>query len=329
MIGREKRVLLRHYLEQGIPKAEIARHLKISRRTVLQLDRSGAAGPRGGQQGVEVRTQATAAVEARPLQGHHRRAPGRVSEAERRATVQRGAGSRLSGRLRAGEALRARGPATGARGAGPEVRDPSGASGPGGLRRLPAAVGQAARADRGAGLFAADVAEVLRAPDDAGRNAGAGGVVRLLRRRAVGAAVRPDEGRHHRRQAGRGRTADREPGVPALQPALALPDPRMPSVPGPDEGEGRAAGPLYPGQLLLRPGVRVRRRPQRADPAVARWRGERSDPRYAEGARGGSIRPREVVLESLGSLALPSRGAAARALDETDRGTLDTPRRGR
>ena len=35
--------------------------------------------------------------------------------------------------------------------------------------------------------------------------------VRLLRRRAVGNAVRPDESRHHRRQARRGRTTGREP----------------------------------------------------------------------------------------------------------------------
>ena len=41
MIGREKRVLLRHYLEQGIPKAEIARHLKISRRTVYNWIEAG------------------------------------------------------------------------------------------------------------------------------------------------------------------------------------------------------------------------------------------------------------------------------------------------
>ena len=34
MIGREKRVLLRHYLEQGMNKAAIARDLGISRRTV-------------------------------------------------------------------------------------------------------------------------------------------------------------------------------------------------------------------------------------------------------------------------------------------------------
>ena len=34
MIGREKRMLLRHYLERGMSKAAIARHLGISRRTV-------------------------------------------------------------------------------------------------------------------------------------------------------------------------------------------------------------------------------------------------------------------------------------------------------
>ena len=34
MIGREKRVLLRHYLEQGMNKAVIARDLGVSRRTV-------------------------------------------------------------------------------------------------------------------------------------------------------------------------------------------------------------------------------------------------------------------------------------------------------
>ncbi len=57
MIGREKRVLLRHYLEQGMNKAAIARDLGISRRTVYhwiktgQLDRDldeerAAYGPR-------------------------------------------------------------------------------------------------------------------------------------------------------------------------------------------------------------------------------------------------------------------------------------------
>ena len=42
MIGREKRMLLRHYLERGMSKAAIARHLGISRRTVynwIEADR--------------------------------------------------------------------------------------------------------------------------------------------------------------------------------------------------------------------------------------------------------------------------------------------------
>jgi transposase len=36
MYGREQRVLLRHYLEQGLPKAELARTLGVSRRTLYQ-----------------------------------------------------------------------------------------------------------------------------------------------------------------------------------------------------------------------------------------------------------------------------------------------------
>ena len=41
MIGREKRVLLRHYLEQGMNKAAIARDLGISRRTVHHWIKTG------------------------------------------------------------------------------------------------------------------------------------------------------------------------------------------------------------------------------------------------------------------------------------------------
>ena len=51
MFRREKRVLLRHYLEQGLPKAEIARRVGVGRRTVYhwietgQLDRELDAEP--------------------------------------------------------------------------------------------------------------------------------------------------------------------------------------------------------------------------------------------------------------------------------------------
>jgi hypothetical protein len=36
MYGREQRVLLRHYLEQGLSKADTARSMGISRRTLYQ-----------------------------------------------------------------------------------------------------------------------------------------------------------------------------------------------------------------------------------------------------------------------------------------------------
>jgi transposase len=41
MYGRERRVLLRHYLEQGLTKAEIARSLKVCRRTVYHWIATG------------------------------------------------------------------------------------------------------------------------------------------------------------------------------------------------------------------------------------------------------------------------------------------------
>ena len=41
MIGREKRVLLRHYLEQGASKAAMARDLKVSRQTVYRWIAAG------------------------------------------------------------------------------------------------------------------------------------------------------------------------------------------------------------------------------------------------------------------------------------------------
>ena len=46
MIGWERRVLLRHYLEQGMTKTELAERFGISRQTIYRWIRSGERGPR-------------------------------------------------------------------------------------------------------------------------------------------------------------------------------------------------------------------------------------------------------------------------------------------
>ena len=72
MIGWEKRVLLRHYLEQGMTKTAVAKQLGVSRRTVHywieteQLDRDVS------DQAVQYGPGASfGADQAGSLQGHH------------------------------------------------------------------------------------------------------------------------------------------------------------------------------------------------------------------------------------------------------------------
>ena len=68
---------------------------------------------------------------------------------------------------------------------------------------------------------------------------------------------------------GERRRADSEHGVPAVRRALGIPCPIVPTVPSAHEGQGGAADPLHPRELLLRPAVRQRRGSQRAGRAVA------------------------------------------------------------
>ena len=247
MIGREKRVLLRHYLEQGMPKAAIARHLKISRRTVYNWIEAGELDRGADSKAVRYGPRPPRPSKLDPYKGI---IDARLAEYPKLSAV------RLFNEVQAagygggyGQVKRY------VRGVRPqEPVEP--------VRRFatpPGHQGQVDFADfrlpwgkRHALIVVLGYSrrmwlKFLRAPDHAGPDARAGSVVRLLRWRAVGASVRPDEGRHHRRRAIRGRAADRVPGVPALQSPLALPDPGLSSLSGPDEGEGRAAGPLYPG----------------------------------------------------------------------------------
>ena len=193
MFRRERRVLLRHYREQRIPKAEIARRVGVSRGR-LPLDRDGPAGPGARRRAGAVRYGPRRRVpsKAGSVQADHRRATGHVPEALGAPAVPGGAGVGLRGELQPGQAVRA--PTASARGAraGAAARDAAGAAGAGGLRGVCPAVGQAAPAGGGAGVLADAVAPVLRAADDGDGGSGSGGGVRVLRGRALGAALRPD-----------------------------------------------------------------------------------------------------------------------------------------
>ena len=86
MYMREKRVLLRHYLEQGVAKAELARRPRVSRRTIynwietgqLDRDRRGAGTVSSAPAGPD---------QARSLQRHHHGSAGRVPRADGPAAV--------------------------------------------------------------------------------------------------------------------------------------------------------------------------------------------------------------------------------------------------
>ena len=206
MFEREKRVLARHYLDEGMSRAEAARRVGIGRRTLYNWIADGLLEGHLGDQTGWIRFRGgSPSVEAGSVQGDHPDAAGRVSRAERGASVRGGAGGGLPRRVRPGEAARSGGPPAGARGAAGAVRDAAGASGPGGLRGVRAALGQAVRADGRAGVLPADVAAVLRTPDHGGGHPRARGVVRILRRGSGGDAVRPDEGGGARRRAELGR----------------------------------------------------------------------------------------------------------------------------
>ena len=78
------------------------------------------------------------------------------------------------------------------------------------------------------------------------------------------------------RTTGRPAGAGHERGVPALLGALGLRGAVVPGVPRQDEGQGGAADPLPAGEFLLRPEVRRRRGSQRAGGPLARGHRQRA-----------------------------------------------------
>ena len=219
------------------------------------LDRVRSVGPGADHGRGRLCAAGADRAQAGPVQGDDRGAPGGVSEADGAAAVRGGAGGGIPGQLRERAGLRAPDPAAGDSGSGGTVRDAPGASGPGRLRRLPAAVGTASRAAGGAGLLAPAVAAVLPAADDGGAVPRPGGRIRALRGRAAGAAVRPDAVGGGVRRPPDGWAAGAERGVLAFRRALGLPAAVLSALPGADQGQGGAADPLCAGELLLRPPV--------------------------------------------------------------------------
>ena len=92
----------------------------------------------------------------------------------------------------------------------------------------------------------------LPAADDEVLIEGLESAFRVVRRGAAGTAVRSDAGGGAVGwSCGRRRTGA-ECGLPAVRRAPGVPGAGMPAVPGKDQGQGGAADPLHPRQLLLR-----------------------------------------------------------------------------
>ncbi len=87
MIGRETRVLLRHYLEQGANKAAIARQVGVSRRTVYRWIASGQLDRELDDKAVKYGPRRPRPSKLDPYKGIIQASAGRVSGAERRAPV--------------------------------------------------------------------------------------------------------------------------------------------------------------------------------------------------------------------------------------------------
>ena len=124
MYGREKHVLLRHYLEQGMSKAAIARELGVDRRTIYRWVGDVDRGP--GEDLVRYGPRVPKPTKLDPykgiiqarLEGLHRAVGNPASRRDR--------GGRLSGWLHAAQGVCASGPSPAACGSGRAVRDTAG-----------------------------------------------------------------------------------------------------------------------------------------------------------------------------------------------------------
>ena len=121
MHGWGTRMLLKHYLDASVSKAELSRRFGISRRTIHHWIETGSWTGiclRAGRGTRRDRGRRTSWIRS----GDHRRAAGGVSAADGAAAVRRGPGGGLRGRLQPRARLRARGAAAGSGRAGGKTR---------------------------------------------------------------------------------------------------------------------------------------------------------------------------------------------------------------
>jgi hypothetical protein len=200
MYSRETRVLLRHYLEQGVGKSELATRFGVSRRTVYHWIETGQLERDLDDEVVGYKPRPTmprkldpykGIVQAR-LQMYPRLTAQRVFE-EVRADGYIGGYTQIKEYVRQ---VRAQAPDDLAV---QRFETPAGFQGSSGLRDVQLSWGSALRAGRRAGLQAHSVAEVLRASKHAGPIRRPRGRIQHLRWCAAGVIVRPDARCGHRR----------------------------------------------------------------------------------------------------------------------------------
>src|SRR5262245_59017681 len=281
MFGRETRMLLRHYLDQGSKKSALARQFGVSRDTIHRwiregdLDRDLDAEPvRYGPR----RSVATKLAAYKPIIEARLAAFPELSAvrllAEIRAAGYTGGYTQLKAFV---HRVRPMSPPE------PVIRDAGGPTGAGRLCAVSVSLGHPLRLARCPRLLAPAVVPVLSASGygDADRRPRRG--LRLLRRRSAGAALRSDESGHHARPAaGRWRARPQWRVSPVRAP-LGLHPARVSALSGADQRQSRAARPLRARQFRLWPHISPRCRSRSPAAVVARARGERApawdDPR--------------------------------------------------
>ena len=257
MFGRETRMLLRHYLEQGTSKSALARQLGVSRDTIHRWIRDGdldrdldddAGAVRAAARRCRPSSTPTKPIIETRLAAYPELSAVRLLDGDPR----RG----LRGRLHAAERVRASGAPDAAARAGHPLRD---AGGPPGAGRLRAILGfrgacatrcsscSATRGCCGAGsIRARTCATLIDGLEDAFRYFG--GVPQELLFDQMKAVITRDL-----RLAGR--RAGAQSRVSPLRAPLGLHAARVPAVSRADQGQSRAAGPLPARQFRLRPDV--------------------------------------------------------------------------